>query len=122
LYHGTSVEDALGFLNNQRALDAAMAAARKIDGGPGFHLATDYDAAEFYALRRAPGAVVEYHLSAEAMRQLRAAGLIEQSIPAGPRSPPIATKGKELIVPPEAFDLFNRLRSTGEIRARPPSA
>src|SRR5262249_28808707 len=62
VYHGTDLNTGLAFLNNQLPLDAAQAAAAKIDGAPGFFLATDLASAEFFAIRRSPGVVVEFQL------------------------------------------------------------
>ena len=51
-------------------LSRAEATARKSDGPPGFFLAVEVDDAIFFALRRAPGGVLEYRLSPTAGEQL----------------------------------------------------
>jgi hypothetical protein len=102
-------------------LDAAQAALAKIDGPPGFFLATDLASAEFFAIRRSPGVVVEFQFSPDAVRDLMSAGMIQQPLPIGPRSPP-GLAGDEWIVPPTAFDLFNRLRAAGKITVVPAPA
>jgi hypothetical protein len=121
VYHGTDLKTGLAFLNNQLALDAAQAALAKIDGPPGFFLATDLASAEFFAIRRSPGVVVEFQLSPDAVRDLMSAGMIRQPLPVGPRSPP-GLAGDELLVPPDAFALFNRLRASGRIIVVPAPA
>jgi hypothetical protein len=117
-FHGTDVESARRLLGGA-PLDAEEAAARKIDGPPGFFLATVLDDAIFFALRRQPGAVLQIDLSAVAVRQLHSHGLIQQPIPQGPRSSYFL--GDELIVPTAVFDLFDRLRHSGEIVVSPVS-
>jgi hypothetical protein len=82
-------------------------------------LATALDDAIFFALRRQPGVVLQIDFSAEAVRQLRWHGLMQQPIPQGPRSPYFL--GDELIVPPAVFELFDRLRRSGEIVVSPVS-
>src|SRR5215470_16596430 len=57
-YHGTDIASAGNLLRGE-PLSTAAAAARKIDGPPGFFLATEVDDAIFFALRRAPGGVLE---------------------------------------------------------------
>src|SRR5690606_21864727 len=85
----------------------------KIDGPPGFFLATDATAAEFFALRRAPGGVVQFNLTSGAVRQLEAAGARIGPIPRG--GFPGQLPGNEFAVPTNAFELFNALRSQGAI-------
>jgi len=114
-YHGTDVDSALRLLNGE-PLDATKAASLKIDGPAGFFLATEYDDAEYFALRRARGAVLRFDLSGTSLGQLRGAGLVQGPIPVGWLYSPI---GDELVVPVAAFDLFNDLRSGGEIIVTP---
>jgi hypothetical protein len=121
VYHGTDLKTGLAFLNNQLPLDAAQAAAAKIDGPPGFFPATDLASAEFFAIRRGPGVVVEFQLSPDAVRDLTSAGMIRQPLPVGPRSPP-GLSGDEWIVPPDAFGLFNQSRASGKIVGAPAPA
>jgi hypothetical protein len=116
VYHGTDLKTGLAFLNNQLLLDAAAAARAKIDGPPGFFLATDLASAEFFAVRRSPGIVVEFQFSPDAVRDLVTAGMIQQPLPLGPRSPP-GLSGDEWLIPPHAFDRFNQLRASGKIIA-----
>jgi hypothetical protein len=115
VFHGTDLDSGLRFLNGM-ALDTAVAAARKIDGPPGFFLAVHAREAAFFAVRRMPGTVVQVILSADAVRQLQAAGMVRQPIPNGLAS---RFTGDELIVPPAAFDTFNCLRAVGEIQFLP---
>jgi hypothetical protein len=75
------------------------------------------DDALFFALRRQPGGVLQLDFSAEAARQLRSHGVRQQPIPQGPRSPHFL--GDELLVPLAVFELFNRLRRSGEIVVSP---
>jgi hypothetical protein len=65
--------------------------------------------------------VVEFQLSPEAVRDLMSAGMIRQPLPGGLRSPP-GLSGDELIVPPDAFGLFNQLRASGTIVVVPAPA
>src|SRR6478752_1441036 len=96
LYHGTDERSALGLIN-RAPLDAAIAQRLKIDGPAGFFLAFDRSDAEFFALRRGRGVVVEYDISDEALERLLRAGSRRQPIPVGARSP--AFSGDELFVP-----------------------
>jgi hypothetical protein len=113
-YHGTDVQSGLALLNGL-GLDAAAAAARKIDGPPGFFLAEDMDDAAFFAARR-QGTILEIQLSDRAYSQLRTAGMVRQPIPQG-----FSTRfnGDELLVTPHAFAVFNQLRAAGEIEFLP---
>jgi hypothetical protein len=61
-YHGTSVSSGWRLLNGA-PLSLKVATANKIDGPPGFHLATDPGAAEFFAYRRSPGMILQYNVS-----------------------------------------------------------
>ena len=116
-YHGTDIVSARGLLRGE-PLNTAEAMARKIDGPPGFFLATEVDDAIFFALRRAPGGVLEYRLSSNAVEQLRVAGAVCRPIPPGKA---IRFLGNEFYIPLEAFDLFNQLRAAGEIAIVPAS-
>jgi|SRR5205807_8840977 len=116
-YHGTDIVSARNLLRGE-PLSTAAAAARKIDGPPGFFLAIEVDDAIFFALRRAPGGVLEYRLSANAVEQLQVAGAVYRPIPPGKA---IRFFGKEFYIPLEAFALFNRLRAAGEIAIVPAS-
>jgi hypothetical protein len=58
LLHGTSVASALSLLNGA-SLSLPAALANKIDGPPGFFLATHPDSAPFFAVRRAPGTILQ---------------------------------------------------------------
>ncbi|MEM1206998.1 MAG: hypothetical protein AAGN66_27440, partial [Acidobacteriota bacterium] len=90
--------------------------ARKIDGPSGFFLATDVGDAAHFAARRGEGTVLDISLSKGAVEQLSDAGAKFGDIARGKRFDPA---GSELVIPPEAFDLFNRLRDAGEIVIRP---
>lgn len=115
LYHGTDADSALRLVNGE-PLDAAKAAALKIDGPRGFFLATEYDDAEYFALRRVRGAVLRFEVSGTAFGQLSGVGLAQGPIPSGWLFTPV---GDELVVFVDAFDLFNDLRSVGEIVVTP---
>ncbi len=115
LYHGTDVESALDILNN--GLDSARSGARHIDGPGGFHAATKYTDAEFFALRREPGAVLKIEFTDDAFEALQAAGARLGPIPLGPKSPRFS--GDEMHIPDSAFELFNDLRRQGGIRVSP---
>jgi len=110
-YHGTDIVSARNLLRGA-PLSTTEAAAQKIDGPPGFFLATEADDAIFFALRKAPSGVLEYQLSSNAVEQLRGAGAVYRPIPPGKA---IKFLGYEFYIPLEAFDLFNRLRAAGEI-------
>ena len=85
----------------------------KIDGPPGFFLATHLSDAEFFAIRRTPGTVLRFEISSNAIEKLRIAGAVQRPIPRGRNSPFFA--GDELHVPTSAFGVFNQLRRNGEI-------
>lgn len=114
-FHGTDIVSARNLLQGN-PLSAEEAAARKIDGPPGFFLATEVDDAVFFALRRAPGGVVTFRLAFQAVETLQAAGAIRRHIPPGKT---IQFLGEEVVIPPEAFGVFNALRETGEIAVAP---
>jgi hypothetical protein len=115
-FHGTDIDSARNLLRGD-SLSASIAAARKIDGPSGFFLAIEQTDAEFFAMRRSPGGVLQFDFSADAVRQLRSSGMIQQPIPRGLKAP--FFRGDELIIPPSAFDLFNDLRRLGEILVNP---
>jgi hypothetical protein len=115
LFHGTSLDAARRLLAGE-ALDAERAAGLKVDGPAGFFLATDPDAAEFFALRRGTGAVLQYRLTADAFSQLTKAGATLGPIAPGKSS---RIPGEEFVIPPSAFGLFNSLRSAGAITVTP---
>jgi hypothetical protein len=114
-FHGTDIVSARNLLQGS-PLSAEEAAARKIDGPPGFFLATEVDDAVFFALRRAPGGVVAFRLSFQAVETLQVVGAIRRRIPPGQT---IQFLGDEVVIPPEAFGVFNVLRETGEITVAP---
>ena len=116
-YHGTDIVSARNLLRGE-PLSTVEAAAREIDGPPGFFLATEVDDAIFFALRRAPGGVLEYRLSANAVEQLRVAGAVYRPIPPGRA---IRFLGNEFYIPPGACALLNQLRAAGEIVIAPAS-
>ena len=103
-FHGTDIVFARNLLQGS-PLNAEEAAARKIDGLPGFFLATEIDDAVFFALRRAPGGVVAFSLSFQAVETLRAVGAIHRRILPGKT---IQVLGDEVVFPVEAFGVFNR--------------
>ena len=115
-YHGTDIDSARGLLRGEE-LDVAKAGANKVDGPPGFYLATAAETAEFFAYRRAPGGVLRYEFSSTAVSELRANGAVLQSIPAGGMRGGFS--GMELHIPSEAFDSFNGLRKAGHIVVSP---
>jgi hypothetical protein len=115
-YHGTSVAAALSFLRGVE-LSLELALAQKIDGPPGFYLADDPNAAAFFAVRRAPGIVLRYAMSAEANSALLTRGAKTMPIPQG--AFPTAFPGQQFVVPPGVFPLFNRLRRGGAVLVTP---
>jgi hypothetical protein len=115
LYHGSDTDSVLDILNN--GLDASKAAANHTDGPGGFFMGTHAGDAEFFAVRNGSGAVITVEISDSAMAQLMDAGTVSRPIPAGPNSPTF--EGYEFHVPTSGFDLFNQLRSAGEIVVRP---
>lgn len=114
LYHGTDVQSAIRLLNGE-PLSAQIAAGNKIDGLPGFYLATDYDDAAFFATRRGDGAVIQFIISNKALGGLNANGAYFQKIPVGG----FRADGYEYLVPPQAFGTFNSYRKTEDIVATP---
>ena len=118
LYHGTAFESAVRLLRGE-ALNPQQAARNKLDGPPGFFLATDPAVAEFFALRRGRGLILRYEFYGEAIEQLEAKGAQFGEIRPGKTT---RFPGQEFVVPPEAFDLFNTLRKQGQIRVTPGEA
>lgn len=113
-YHGAS-EASIRALYAGAPLDAEVAASLKTDGPPGFFLATDSAAAEYFAAR-AEGAILEYSIEKSAVSALRRAGAILRDIPYGGGA---YLPGKELHIPPKAFGVFNELRAAGQIKVTP---
>lgn len=118
LYHGTDLDTAKRLVAGD-PIDLAKSAALKIDGPPGFFLASERADAEFFALRRSPlpGAIVVFDLSHLAMQTMLSTGAVLQPIPRGPKSPWFL--GDELVVPPVAVDAFNQLLRSGDILVAP---
>ncbi len=114
LYHGTDVQSALRLLNGE-PLSAQVASGNKIDGLPGFYLATDYDDAVFFAARRGEGAVIQFIISNKALGGLNANGAYFQKIPVGG----FRADGYEYLVPPQAFGAFNTFRNGKAIVVTP---
>jgi len=102
-------------LLNGMPLDRGAVLAEHICGPVAFHLASSHDDATFFALRRAPGAVVSFVFAASAIAQLHRLGVVERPIPQSPGSP--CFNGDEMVLPPRRFADFNALRASGEIPA-----
>jgi hypothetical protein len=115
-YHGTSLSAAFSLLNGAE-LRLEVALAQKIDGPPVFYLADEPDVAAFFAVRRAPGAVLKYAVSAAASAALLNQGATVGLIPQG--AFPAVFPGRQFVVPPAVFRLFNRLRRAGAITVTP---
>jgi hypothetical protein len=96
------------------ALDVARAASLKIDGPPGFFLATHADDAAYFATRRGAGTILEYRFSAQATEAL---GL--RTTPLGPLGRFGRFAGDEAMIPVDSFSMFNSLRASGEITVAP---
>jgi hypothetical protein len=73
--------------------------------------------AEFFAVRNGSGGVIRVSISDSALTQLRGAGAVARSIPAGPNTPNF--EGLEFHIPVSSFNLFNQLRAAGEISVSP---
>lgn len=115
VFHGTDINSAHDILRGEK-LNVAKAMAKKIDGPLGFFLATEVADAEFFALRRTPGGMLEFSFSPKAVQQLNASGAIRQPIPPGKIARFI---GDEIVIPTDAFEIFNKLREAGEIVVKP---
>jgi hypothetical protein len=116
-FHGTDIASARSLVRGA-PLDAAAAAARSSGSPSGFYLATDAADAAHFAYARAPGGMLQYRLSEGAVVQLRDAGATLGPIIPGPKGFPIF-EGQQFVVPTEAFGLFNKLRSSGQIVVAP---
>jgi hypothetical protein len=79
LYHGTDLESARRLIAGE-SLDVDRALALKVDGPPGFYLASDVGDAEFFAARRDQGAVICFEVSADAFDELVRAGARYQPV------------------------------------------
>lgn len=113
LYHGTSVSSARALASGS-PLSLFSATTNKIDGQVGFFLTNRRVAAEFFATRRSPGAVLKYSFTPGAMKQLKNAGINPKALPA----PPYVPGAVEYVVEPQHFDLFNHLFNSGDITVR----
>lgn len=112
LYHGSDVTSVRSLLGGAE-LDSTIAAERHVNGAPGFYLATNAGDAEYFAIRRAPGAVVALEVDDEVVAALLGQGAVIRSIPRSPMSPTFA--GGELYVPSTCFGAFNAARAAGGI-------
>jgi RHS repeat-associated protein len=115
-YHGTDIESAVALLNGA-PLSVDTALAQKYDGPLGFFLATALGDAEYFALRREPGGVIQYQMTTGALSTLLGSGATLGPIPVGPNSPYFT--GSELFIPPQSFGTFDMLRTRGDIRVTP---
>jgi len=115
-YHGTDVATAQVLLAGAR-LDIDAMRRGKIDGAGAFYLATAFDDAVFFALRRVTGAVLRISMSSTAVAELQRLGMVRRPIPRSGRSPKFG--GDELFIPPGAFQGFDDLRTSGEIELEP---
>lgn len=113
LYYGTAHGAAVDFLNGM-PLDISK--LDKIDGEPGFYLASHNVDAEYFAYRRLRGGMLLYILTDTAFAQLKSVGSFFRKIPFGGGFHPA---GYELMIPPGAFSTFNGLRDGGLIRVTP---
>jgi len=113
LFHGTDAKSGINLLNGEE-LNAAKAAANKLDGPPGFFLATHADDAAYFAARR-EGFILQYNFSPTAVKQL--GGLT--STPLGALGKFGSFVGGEVVIAPGSFDLFNSLVQSGEITVIP---
>jgi hypothetical protein len=114
LFHGTDFASARGFLAGGE-LDSAAAAAGKLDGAPGFFLATAPEDAGYFAARRGSGTVLQYSFSPTAVQRL--GGL--QVTPLGPLGKFGFFKGGEAVIGTDSFKVFNSLRQSGHITVAP---
>jgi RHS repeat-associated protein len=113
-YHGTSAASAQALLGGA-PLCPLTAGSGKIDGPPGFYLATDPDAAAYFALRR-QGAILQYTLTQSAYDSLMSGGAQFGSIPPGGMA---YFPGYQLLIPPSLFPTFNGLQGSGQIVVAP---
>jgi len=91
-----------------------IAAERHIDGPAGFYLATDEGDAQYFAVRRSPGAIIVFEVDDEVIGTLLELGAVRRPIPGSPMSPSFA--GDELYIPTSCFDAFNAARRQERIR------
>ena len=101
-------------------LTKSIAENQYIDGSDkgSFYLASSPAAAEYFALRRQPGAILQYGISNSALSQLLSSGATIGTIPAGGANLP----GNQLVIRPSAYPTFNAARSSGQITVRPYSS
>jgi len=117
MYHGSSIDSLVSLLNGS-PLSAAVAKERKFPNEGsllGFYLTPDYDAAEFFGIRRGSG-VIRFEFTKNAFQAVRA-GSIMQPIP--PIGSSTQSPGIEMIVRPVIFPLFDSLRESGQITVAP---
>jgi hypothetical protein len=115
LYHGTSVRSGLALLNGA-SLDIITAMAQKLDGPPGFFLATHAEDAAYFAARRGEGTILRFVLLPQALQRLHASGALFRPIPVGNVA---YFYGSEFFVPPFAFEEFNKQLMSGGIDVQP---
>ena len=119
-YHGTDADSLMSLAGGQ-TLDPKIAAGlRHSKGAPGFYLATDKDAALYFASRSGSSyGVMGYAISGKAYGALSAAGAVERPVPAGGIQQAGQIPGNELYIPPSAFPVFNEMMGAGEITPVP---
>jgi hypothetical protein len=115
-YYGTSVDSGLALLNGA-PLSVDRAEENKLDGPPGFFLATDARDAEYFAARRDPGTVLQYLITIDAVATLTAGGAILRPIPQGDF--PTEFNGAEFVIPPSLYSTFDSMRASGQIVVTP---
>jgi hypothetical protein len=115
LYHGTAVRSGLALLNGA-PLDIITATAHKLDGAPGFFLATRAEDAAYFAARRGEGTILRFALLPWALQRLHASGALLRPIPVGNVA---YFYGSEFFIPPIAFDEFNKQLASGGIDVQP---
>lgn len=114
LFHGSDLASAHSLLSGAR-LDESKAARRKVDGPPGFFLATHPDDASFFAARRG-GTLLIVEMAEDVYRDLRRRGMVGHPIP-GPRPP--FFKVHEIVILVVLLARVNAFLDSGDVRFRP---
>lgn len=114
-YHGTDASTA-AYLASGGDIDAAAISENRqwTASSGGFYLADNYDDAFWFGQFHADVgfAIVEYVMTPSAFRTLDSLGTRVVPIPPAPNFFPV---GNQMIVPVQAFPIFNQLKNSGQI-------
>lgn len=109
-YHGSDPKSLNSLLSGE-ILKSTIANKNKIDGPPGFYLADNPIAAEYFSVRRGGHYLLRFDITYEGVGTLINSGAKLGPIPVGKVNLP----GNQLYIPLSSFGVFNGLLGSGDI-------